>query len=94
MSTSLSQHDLRQMSEQVDRVVESTGDFSGILSLLRFGREVRGRLVGAVALIILSAVSVLISARILGQLVEVLVSGGVSSRQTVLWIGAWFLGLV
>jgi ABC-type multidrug transport system fused ATPase/permease subunit len=93
MSTSLSQHDLRQMSEQVDRVVETSGDFSGIWSLLRFGREVRGRLVAAIALIVLSSVSVLISARILGQLVEQLVSGGGSTTQRVLLLGGWFLGL-
>lgn len=98
----LSAHDARQMREQVDRVDETAGDFAGVWSLLRFAGEVRTTLLTSVLLITVSAICVMISARVLGTLVETLVGGsagvanagaGISVNEKVFVIAAWFLAL-
>lgn len=67
------------------------GDFGAIFAMLRFGRGVYGRLLGSVGLILVGAVCVMSSARILGRLVEAI--GDPTARAGVAYLGPGFLAL-
>lgn len=57
-----------------DKILAAANDVVGILHIIGFSSGVKARLGGALALIIVAAASVMVSARILGQLVEALVA--------------------
>jgi len=66
--------DIRQIDARLDKVFDGGGDYLGILALLRYAREVRRSLWGSILLIGISAVAVMVSARLLGSLVAELIT--------------------
>ena len=63
---------------QDDTVLETTSDLRGVLAILQLGRHVYGQLAISIGVITAGAVAVMISAYVLGQLVEVLTGTGVA----------------
>ncbi len=78
-------------SESDDKILASASDLIGMLQVLRMGSHVYRQLFSALALIVVAAMSVMYSARLLGRIVESLVSGRDASE---IWpISAAFLAL-
>lgn len=72
-----------------DHVLETTSDLSGLWAILKLGEKQHLKLLGAVLLIVCSSIVVMMSARILGFLVESVHSG----QYQVLSLVTWFLVL-
>lgn len=62
-------------SPDSDKITAAANDVIGIFHVIRFGRGVWLRLAAALGLIVLSSAAVMVSARVLGYLVETLTSG-------------------
>ena len=77
--------------ESDDKILAAAGDLIGMLQVLRMGSHVYRQLFSALALIVVAAMSVMYSARLLGRVVESLVGGRDASE---IWpISAAFLAL-
>src|SRR5690606_10601495 len=77
--------------ELEDRVLPSHSDLAGLGALFRFSRGVHLRLAASLALIVASAAAVMVSARVLGGLVEAVADP--SGRRAIWQLGAIFLAL-
>src|SRR4051812_21308874 len=73
-----------------DKILTSSNDLLGMFALFRFGMGVQGRLAGALAYLVCGSAAVIISARVLGGLVEAVVSRRLSD---VTRLGPAFLAL-
>jgi ABC-type multidrug transport system fused ATPase/permease subunit len=61
--------------DQDDKILAAANDVIGIFQIISFGKGVYLPLAGALGLILLASAAVMVSARVLGQLVETLVAG-------------------
>jgi len=73
-----------------DRILETKNDLSGVMTILKFGSAHKKNLLISILIITLSSVMTLVSARILGHVIEVL-AGRVSDANIQVWAAGFIL---